>query len=283
MKSSRMCFFALACWLGWAGMCSAEEPPQGSLVIIGGALRFDEDVIWERVVELAGGKGAKVAVFPTASINPLRTGARASAALQAAGGQPFLVPVALEKIDVDYHKAVEDPALIAQVREAGAIFFTGGEQSRIVQALVTADGKNTPLLDAVWDLYRKGGVIVGTSAGAAVMSHVMYRDARNVLETLKKGVSMGHEIGYGLGFLDSTWFVEQHSLNRGRFARAMAAMQSQGLKFGIGVAENTALVVTGGSRVKVIGDHGAIVMDLSKATSDAAVAGFNLKHARLTY
>ena len=72
----------------------------------------------------------------------------------------------------------------------------------------------------MWDVYRRGGVVVGTSAGAAVMSHIMYRDARNVLETLNKGVSMGHEIAYGLGFLDATWFVEQHSLTRGRFARA---------------------------------------------------------------
>ncbi len=55
------------------------------------------------------------------------------------------------------------------------------------------------------------------------------------------------------------------------------------LKFGIGVAENTALVVTGGNQVKVIGDHGAVVMDLSKATGDPAVEGFNLKNARLSY
>ena len=325
MKSSRMCFFAIAYFILWpavhpnAGRCAepvdsvasvspskplavppagppAETPsaaaapqtvvpqsPRGSLVIVGGALRFGELEIWQRMVELAGGPGAKIAVFPTASINPLRSAVRASDALEAAGGQPFTVPVALEKIDVDYHKAVEDPALVAQVREAGGVFFTGGEQARIMQALVSADGKNTPLLEAVWDVYRRGGVIVGTSAGAAVMSHVMYRDARNVLDTLKKGVNMGREIDHGLGFLDPAWFVEQHSLTRGRFARALAAMQSQQLKFGIGVAENTALVVTGGSRVKVIGDHGAVVLDLSKATSDPAVAGFNLKHARLSY
>jgi cyanophycinase len=281
-----MCFFAFAYIIASTAICRAADPPplpQGSLVIIGGALRFGEEEVWERVVELAGGKGAKIAVFPTASINPARSAARASDALRAAGGEPFMVPVAMEKIDVDYHKAVEDPVLVSQVREAGAVFFTGGEQSRIVQALVASDGKNTPMLEAVWDVYRRGGAVVGTSAGAAVMSHIMYRDARNVLETLQKGVSMGHEIAYGLGFLDSTWFVEQHSLSRGRFARAIAAMQSQGLKFGIGVAENTALVVTGRTQVKVIGHHGAVVMDLSQATVDPAVKGFNLKNARLTY
>ena len=171
------------------------------------------------MVELAGGPGAKIAVFPTASINPLRSAARAGDALKAAGGEPFVVPVALEKIDVDITRRSKIRQSISQVREAGGVFFTGGEQSRIMQALVTSDGKNTPLLEAVWDVYRRGGAIVGTSAGAAVMSHIMYRDARNVLETLQKGVSMGNEIAYGLGFLDPSWFVEQHSLARGRFAR----------------------------------------------------------------
>jgi cyanophycinase len=259
------------------------EAPKGSLVIIGGALRFGEKEVWERVVELAGGQGAKIAVFPTASGNPIRSGNRIMNALRAAGGYPFLVPVAVQKIDVDYRQAVNDPLLIAQVREAGGVFFTGGEQSRIVQALYTEDGKNTPLLDAVWDVYHKGGVVAGTSAGAAVMSRIMFRDARNVLDTLTQGVTMGKEISHGLGFLDPLWFVEQHSLARGRFARALAAMQSQGLKYGIGVEENTALVITAGSQVKVIGHRGAVVMDLSQASVDPNVKAFNLKNCRLTY
>lgn len=256
---------------------------KGSLVIIGGALRFGEKEVWERVVELAGGKGAKIAVFPTASGNPIRSGNRIMNALRAAGGYPFLVPVALQKIDVDYRQAVNDPILIAQVRAAGGVFFTGGEQSRIIQALYTEDGKNTPILDAVWDVYHQGGVVAGTSAGAAVMSRIMFRDARNVLDTLTRGVTMGKEISHGLGFLDPSWFVEQHSLARGRFARALAAMQSQGLKYGIGVEENTALVITGGSQLKVIGHKGAVVMDLSQASVDPNVKAFNLKNCRLTY
>lgn len=60
-------------------------------------------------------------------------------------------------------------------------------------------------------------------------------------------------------------------------------MQSQELKYGIGVEENTALVVSGGTQVKVIGHKGAMVMDLSEATVDPSVKGFNLKNARLSY
>lgn len=126
-------------------------------------------------------------------------------------------------------------------------------------------------------------MVAGTSAGTAVMSRIMFRDAHNVLDTLTRGVTMGKEISRGLGFLDPSWFVEQHSLNRGRFAHSLAAMQSQGFKFGVGVAENTALVVTSGSDLKVIGDRGAVVMDLSQSSVDPSVKGFNLKNARLTY
>ena len=282
MRRSRTCGFAVLVILS-AAAAPAAEAPKGSLVIIGGALRFDEEEVWEKVVALAGGSGAKIAVFPTASGNPVRAGNRIMGGLRRAGAVPFLVPVALQKIDVDYHQAVNDPELIAQVREASGVFFTGGEQGRIVQALYAEDGKNTPILNAIWDVYRKGGVVAGTSACAAVMSHVMFRDARNVLDTLTRGVTMGKEISRGLGFLDDSWFVEQHSLARGRFARSLAAMQSQGLKYGIGVDENTALIVTGGSHVEVLGDRGAVVLDLSQASVDQNVKEFNLKNCRLSY
>lgn len=135
MGSSRTCFLFVALVL-LAHIAQAVDPPKGSLVIIGGALRYDEKEVWDKVVELAGGPGAKIAVFPTASSNPLRSGNRIIHALKTAGGLPFLVPVATQKIDVDYHQAVNDPALIAQVRDASGVFFTGGEQARIVQASI---------------------------------------------------------------------------------------------------------------------------------------------------
>jgi cyanophycinase len=191
--------------------------------------------------------------------------------------------VAMKNIAVDYHRVIVDPQWIERVRSAGGVYFTGGEQDRIVRALRTAEGQNTPILDAVWDVYRRGGVVAGSSAGAAVMSRVMYRDAEFVLPTLQHGVTMGKEIGPGLGFIGNSWFVEQHCLTRGRFARALVVMHSQGFKFGVGVDENTALVIRGGKELKVIGYKGAVVLDLSQASRDPAVKAFNLKNVRLTY
>jgi cyanophycinase len=163
------------------------------------------------------------------------------------------------------------------------VFFTGGEQSRLIRAFFTEDGKNTPLLDAIWGVYRAGGVIAGTSAGAAVMSHVMCRDAEHVIATLTNGVTMGKEIDRGFGFMDQSWFVDQHALARGRFARGLVIMHSQGLKYGVGVDENTAVEVVDGCNAKVIGQRGAIVLDLSGASHDPKVAAFNLRNAKLTY
>lgn len=255
----------------------------GSLMIIGGSERFDHREYWEQIVELAGGPGCRIAVFPTASGDPVKKGGWVISALNKAGADAFLVPVAWRKMKLSPQEAVADPELVDQVREASGVFLIGGEQDRIVKALYTPEGQNTPMLDAVWEVYRKGGIIAGTSAGAAVMSRVMYRSADSVLNTLLHGVRFGQELDRGLGFLDSEWFVDQHLLVRGRFARTLVAMHDQGFKYGIGVDENSAVIVRNGKDVQVIGYKGALILDLSKAEHNADLGRFNLKNVRLTY
>ena len=235
------------------------------------------------MVELAGGKGAKIAVFPTASSDPLKNGSRSVEALNLAGADAFLVPLWVNQTEVDYKKLVADPDLVERVKAARGVYFIGGSQDRITTALGSSLSDRTPLLEAVWEVYRRGGVVAGSSAGAAVMSRMMFRDARSVLGTLQNGVELGKEVGPGLGFLDPRWFVEQHCLARGRFGRSLVAMHTLGIQYGVGVDENTAVVVEHERNMSVIGYKGAIVMDLSQATADAAIKGFNLKNVRLTY
>ena len=195
---------------------AAEATPatKGSLVIVGGGLRFNNDEIWGRIVALApapDGTKPKIAVFPTASANPVTTGTRIVEALKRYGAEAFVVPVAMRSMEQPYEQAVQDPQLVESVKSAHGVFFSGGSQRHITTALYTKEGKHTPMLDAIWAVYRGGGVIAGTSAGAAVMSHVMCRDARKVLATLQDGVKMGREVDRGLGFLDADWFVDQHA------------------------------------------------------------------------
>lgn len=261
----------------------AASPAHGSLVILGGSERFDHREYWEQIVELAGGPGCRIAVFPTASGDPVKKGGWVISALNKAGADAFLVPVAWRKMPLSPQAAVADPELVEQVREATGVFLIGGGQDKIVRALYTPEGQNTPMLDAVWEVYRKGGVIAGTSAGAAVMSRIMFRNADSVLETMLHGVRFGKEIDRGLGFLDGDWFVDQHCLVRGRFARTLVAMHDQGFKYGIGVDENSGVIVRNGKDIEVIGYKGALVMDLSRAEHDPKLGRFNLKNVRLTY
>ena len=86
-----------------------------------------------------------------------------------------------------------------------------------------------------------------------------------------------------MAFSITRWFIEQHCLTRGRFARALVAMHSQGLKFGIGVDENTACVVRNGSEVEIVGYQGRRGARPLQRQPRSRRAGFNLKNVRMTY
>lgn len=265
---------------------SAEAPrPKGSLVIIGGALRGDNAMVWERMVQLAGGKGARIAVFASASASPEKTGKILVERFNQYGARAFFVPVAVRLSGIDYQAAADDPALAGAVRSAGGAFFAGGDQGRITRALRREDGSNTRMLDALWDMYRRGGMIAGSSAGAAIMSSSMFGHPKPVLATLKLGLDDGKEIAPGLGFIGDDVFIDQHLLVRGRFARMVPAMLKKGYKLGLGIDENTAMVVGPGRDVEVIGYRGALLVDLSKAVRQDGPQGgpLSVSNVRLSY
>jgi cyanophycinase len=283
----RLCF-ALALVLTCAGVraagARATEMTKGSLVIIGGGLRANNVEVWQKIVALAGGKGARIAVFPTAAGTPEREGQLTVEALKRYGAQAFVVPVAPRLAGLDARKAADDPALARAVREAGGAFFTGGDQARITGSLRRADGGNTAVLDALWAMYRRGGVIAGTSAGAAIMSSTMFYDPPlEVVTTLKNGVADGKDVAPGLGFVGDDVFIDQHFLIRGRFARMLPVMLAKGYTLGLGIDENTAVVIGPSRDATVIGYRGALVLDLAGATVDKAQPNFNLSNARISY
>ena len=182
---------------------------------------------------------------------------------------------------VDLDKVVRDRALIAKVRAARGVFFTGGLQERIVDVLLPG-GEVTPMLEAIWEVYRRGGVVAGTSAGAAIMSKTMFRDAPSVMNVLKGQLADGQQLDRGLGFVGPEVFVDQHFLKRGRFGRLIPAMMAKGYKLGLGVDENTAAIFKG-DEVEIIGGSGALFVDLSEASSDPSLGAFNVRNARLAY
>lgn len=262
---------------------AAEAPPQGNLLIAGGAIRADNTVVWQKLVELAGGKGARIAVMPSAAGNPERSGKNLAATLNKYGASAFVVPVAVRFKDRNYQRDAEDETLARAIREAGGVYFAGGDQGYITKALVRPDGSRTAVLQAIWDVYNKGGVIGGTSAGAAIMSSTMYYEAKTVLGTLAAGVNDGRELAPGLGFVGTDVFVDQHLLARGRFARMLPAMLKKNYKLGLGIDENTAMVINSKREVEIIGYQGALLLDLTQATTNGDVKEFNLTNARISY
>ena len=282
MRRSAVSVALASALLAGPAAAAAELPAsKGSLVIIGGALRPDNTAVWDRIVQLAGGKGARIAVFASASANPEKSGAALVERLNKYGANAFFVPVAVRLTGTDYQAAADDLELANAVRSAGGAYFAGGDQARITRALRRPDGTNTRVLDALWELYRRGGVIAGTSAGAAIMSSTMFGHPKPVLATLKLGLTDGEEITPGLGFIGDDVFVDQHLLVRGRFARMLPAMLQKGYKLGLGIDENTAMVVGPNRDVEVLGYKGALVVDLSAA--NARQGAFNVSNVRLSY
>jgi cyanophycinase len=242
----------------WAG---------GSVVVVGGALRDDNTAVWQRIVDLAGGPGARIAVLATASGEPLASAAAIVATLQRHGAAAEAIPVAPLIPGIDLAAAVRDPRWLERLGAAGGVFFGGGAQSRLVDTLQPG-GRSTPLLDAIRAVHERGGVIAGTSSGAAVLSAVMFRDAPDVQAALREPLRDGIEVDRGFGFLPASVVVDQHFVQRGRIARLLPLMAGRGLVLGLGVEEDSAAVVQG-TQVAVIGARGVVVADLSDAQTDA--------------
>ena len=266
-----------------AGSSSAAaiKSTTGPAIAIGGGLRDDNSAVWSRLVGLAGGPGARFVVLATASGDPEAAARGTIAALTAHGALAVHLRVAPELKDVDLARAVRDPALIDQVRAANGVFFTGGDQGRIVDTL-RPGGVESPLLAAIRELQQRGGVVAGTSAGAAIMSRTMFRDPASVITLMKGPMRPGQDFDAGLGFAQSDLFVDQHFLARGRLGRMLPLMQAHGMTLGVGVEEDSAAILHG-DVIEVLGSGGALLVDLVDAATDAKLGAFNVSNARLTY
>lgn len=267
-------------WLMSALLLSTSlASAQGITVAIGGGLKDDNLAVWSRLVLLAGGAGSRFTVFATASGDPERTASRIAANLTRHGAVVEVAEVAPRLPGIDLTAAVADPRWIEAVRRSSGVFFSGGAQSRLLDTLQPG-GQPTPLLQAVQAMWDAGGVVAGTSAGAAVMSRRVFRNAPDVLAVMKGRLREGREIDDGFGLLPPNVIVDQHAVRRGRIARLLPMLQAEGVPLGIGVAEDTAIVART-PMVEVIGSRGALFVDIAQASTDATLGDFNLRGARL--
>jgi cyanophycinase len=171
----------------------------------------------------------------------------------------------------------KDPRVADLVRKCSAVWFSGGDQLRTMKAMLRPDGSKTPVLDAVWDVYRSGGVIGGTSAGAAIMSDAMIGGG-NSLGALTHGVITDYKgddfpegdgvlMTRGMGFFPAG-IVDQHFHKRARIARLVVALMNEKPRYtlGFGIDENTALIYLGSQNlVKVAGAAGVTIINAKNA------------------
>ncbi len=232
------------------------------MAIIGGRLEDDNAAIYDEMRRLAGGR---IIVFATASSVPDEVGPETVGVFRAHG---------LDAVQAGVHgpgaaAAAQDTAIADLVEDYGSVYFTGGDQALITGALAPY-GRESRVLKAIRKAQRKGSLIAGSSAGAAIMSKVMLSGGTS-LEAATYGVvgdadQPGMLLAPGLGFFP--WgMVDQHFIKRGRFGRLVVGMQESGAKRGFGVDENTALFIEG-KTARVIGEFGVFVFDLAEAKVD---------------
>jgi cyanophycinase len=209
----------------------APGAPRGALVICGGG-GLPEPVQRE-FVRLAGGPKAKVVVIPTASGYADGPAATLAEFLEPWNKQGVASAVLLHTRS---RAKADEPGFTRPFEEATGVWFSGGDQSRVTEAYL-----GTAVERALRAVLDRGGVIGGTSAGAALMSRVM--------------ITGGHDkatVGTGFGFLPGA-IVEQHALKRNRVNRLLGVLAGHPDLVGVAIDESTALVVSQG-RWQVMGE-----------------------------
>jgi len=242
---------------------------QGELVIIGGAEETEGDCqILREFVRRSGGLKARIVVLTAASSLPQEVGEEYIEIFKRLSAET------VEVVDTRDQSDANSPQAIKTVAQATGIFFTGGDQSRIIRAI-----KDTILDDVIHKRYADGAVIAGTSAGAAVMPNQMIVEGESDTNPRLDAVAMGP----GMGFLPGV-VVDQHFAQRGRLGRLLSAILLQPSVLGFGIDENTAAIVSG-SQVEVIGEGAVTVVDesgktydnIGKVLKDELVAVFGIK------
>lgn len=217
----------------------------GRLVIIGGAEDKSGDcLILKEVVRLAGAAAARLLVLTAATSQPEEVGMLYREVFTRLGSAQVGV------LDIGARMQAEDPMLVRLVDECSGIFFTGGDQLRITSLI-----GGTALYHALDAAYQRGVVIAGTSAGASVMSSTMIINGKGDKEPVAGAVRLA------AGFnLISDVVIDQHFAQRGRLGRLLAVVAQNPYVLGIGIDENTAVVVNG-PEFTVIGAGTVSVLD----------------------
>ncbi len=234
---------------------------KGTLIPIGGnedkgieqseiyTLEYIQSGILSRVVRESGGKDAMIVVIPTASSIPNEVSENYLQAFKKLGCENVHI------MDIRNREEAEEQPYLDLMKKADCVMFSGGDQSKIVQYI-----GGTLLHKIIQQRYENENfVVAGTSAGAMCMSQEMIKGG-GIKEAFTKGaVSMGE----GMGFIPNL-IIDSHFIRRGRFGRLAEAVARFPKMIGIGLAEDTGLVIKNCNMAEVIGSGMVILFDPRK-------------------
>jgi cyanophycinase len=217
------------------GPARVEHVLAGGSLVIGGGGGMPEEV-WKRFVELAGGKNARIVILPTAVEDPQEGAGFEARVLKQAGAEHIVTLPQIQRSEI------EEAAFLAELERSTGVWFGGGRQWRFVDAYW-----GTLAWEKLRDVCKRGGVIGGSSAGATIQGDLLVR-----------GAPVGNHImiadGYrrGLGLLPGV-AIDQHFSQRNRFRELEGCLAEFPSISGIGIDEQTALVVTAPDQCTVMG------------------------------
>ena len=235
--------------------------PKGKLLIIGGAEHKGDETLdmevknikfrrYELLRELLISKKKSIEIVTTGSHVPHEVRESYENVFKKIGyHSPGFIPIQ-NKMESD------DEEYLQRVKNAAAVFFSGGDQFRISSIL-----GGTSFIDIIKDryLHDRSFLVAGTSAGAMVLSTIMITGG-GLEEAL---ISRDVQIAAGLGFLDGC-IVDTHFIKRGRFSRLAHAVIMNPTQLGVGLGEDTALIIKNGYEAECKGSGMVVIIDGSK-------------------
>ena len=221
---------------------------RGSLIIVGGHEEKQKDAerpILEEIAARAKRRKGNLLVVTVATQLPQEVAADYRAVFRDLGVRD------LDILDIRSRDDAQNESAVAKVHDASVVYFTGGDQLRI-----TSQVGDSPVFQCLNEIYRRGATIAGTSAGAAAMSETMLVSGAGDESAEISALGMAP----GLGFLSGV-VVDSHFAERGRFGRLLGAVAQNPKNIGLGIDEDTAIVVERDEQFRVLGSGAVYVVD----------------------
>jgi cyanophycinase len=229
---------------------------KGRLLIIGGHEdKKDGKLILRQLANLVG--NGKLVIATLASEQPDSAWEEYEATMRTVGVRH------IHHLRIESRADAESPKSMKVLQGATGVFFTGGDQLR----LTTLIG-DTPVFSRCYEIFAKGGVIAGTSAGAAVLSETMIVSGNgDASPRIDETLQLAPGFGFASGML-----IDQHFAERGRVGRLLGVVAQNPRILGVGIDENTAIEVQPFRKFRVLGQSGVTVIDGSGVSNTNVAA-----------